>query len=145
MERNGFREERVGSLSVLSVNGNLDTHGTVVLEETLDDLIERGVVDILLDVKRGGFIGSSGIQTVLRYAAHCRQHGGDLVLCGVSDMMRDVFGAMGLDRAVALYDDRTGALLARGSPPVRERRRGRDRRAGDRRQPPAAKAQPAQP
>jgi anti-anti-sigma factor len=109
------------------MGGNLDTAKSISLDETLVDLCGEGVIDVFVDMKGGGYIGSIGIEVLLRGLRACRRRGGSLRVCGVSQQVRDVFQTMGLDRAIPLYEDRIGAIL--DSPPrirdllgVRERR-----------------------
>ena len=134
MERNEFRVDHLEGLSVISVSGNLDTHSSYRFDEIISQLLEKGVSNLIIEMKDGGFIGTASVEVLLRAFDACNRAGGSLAVCGASRTARETLAALGVDQVIGVYEDRKGALLSR--PPelrrrlgVVERRRRPDRRA----------------
>jgi len=133
MERNEFRVDHLEGLSVITVSGNLDTHSSYRFDEIISQLLEKGVANLVIEMKDGGFIGTASVEVLLRTSDRCSRAGGSLSICGASRTARETLAALGVDQVIGVYEDRKGALLSR-PPDVRrrlgvlERRRRPDRR-----------------
>ena len=133
--RGVFLEERSG-LSVITVKGDLDADSLPETEYVLDSLVREGRRHILIDLTRAGFVACSAMSVLFEHADQMRLHGGSLKACGLRRVQKEIFQSMDFWDNMAMFEDRTGAILScpvevRIALGVDERRTGTDRRASD--------------
>ena len=69
-------EEKVGSVSVVSLGGRIDGLVAPDVEKRLSGIVERGDSHVLLDCAGMSYISSAGLRAVLSSARQCQQAGG---------------------------------------------------------------------
>lgn len=99
---------------VIRVGGDLDHHVAEQIREQADRLIDqRGILHVIFDFSRSGFMDSSGIGVIMgRYRKVCYA-GGRVSVTGVTGRMDKVFRMSGLERIVRRYD-RLEDVIERG-------------------------------
>ena len=91
------------SLEVL-LQGELDHHGAKGLLQQLDQEIDAELpLSLTLDFKGVSFMDSSGIAVVIRCMQRMRELGGSVKLCRMSQQVRRVFEAAGVQRLVKMF------------------------------------------
>lgn len=78
------------------LSGDIDASNVDQLENALAPVVREGG-DITIDVSELGFIGSAGLQVVIRALMNLEGRG-RLVLVGVGATLRKLVGIMGLER-----------------------------------------------
>jgi anti-sigma B factor antagonist len=71
---------------VVTVSGEADALAAPTLQETLDDVMDEGAREVIIDLLRVPFLDSSILGVLVRTARRLRSSGGDVVL--VSDDAR---------------------------------------------------------
>lgn len=91
-ERQGDADSGVG----LTLVGQLDAEGALLLADELDDLFHAGVRRVTLDFERVTFISSSGVGSLIASISEYREENGDIVLAHLPTGLRSVFEMLGL-------------------------------------------------
>lgn len=75
-----------------SLSGRLDAATSSQLEKALD---RAAVSTIAIDMTKLSYISSSGLRVLLTARRKARERSGDLILCGLTQNVRDVFDMVG--------------------------------------------------
>ncbi len=98
--------------AVLTLKGEFDTFYCPLLMEEVEDLVERGVNHMILDMRLVKFINSTALGAVIKAFKRCRAEGGDLVIAQPSPFVRDVISKVGIDKLIALHENEQEATKA---------------------------------
>ncbi len=93
--------------------GRLDAVTVPSLEAALEDRLAAGTVRLLVDLSEVNYISSSGLRVLLSVRRKAQAGGGDVMLCGMSPRVREVFEMIGFDqlfRVFAQADEAAAAL-----------------------------------
>lgn len=111
-----------GASAVVRVVGELDLATVPELESALEGL-PPGTRHVLLDLTKLTFLDSTGMAALLTASRRLRSESGSLVLLVDDAQVLRVLQVTGLDRRLAIEDDReaavrrvTAAALGRGAP-----------------------------
>jgi len=107
--------ERVGDLVILTPGERLDVTTGPVLEELVDELFAAEERRILIDLADVNYVSSIGLSACLRSAQLAQAQGGRVVLTGLREPVREVFGIAGLDRVIDIYPSREHGLASFGT------------------------------
>jgi len=99
-------ERRIGSCCVLHLSGRLVAEdGSRYLRETIDGLIERGLVQLVLNLRDVVTLDSGGVGSIVAKYLSVRRAGGDLKLVCLSGRACRVLEIAGLLRVFQVFDD----------------------------------------
>jgi anti-sigma B factor antagonist len=104
-----IREETVGAVRVLALNGRLDTETSADLELAVQDLLQAGECNFVLDLGGVGYVSSAGLR-VLLMLGKAVDGKGSLRLTGLNPTVRQVFDVAGFTPLFAIFPDRAAAL-----------------------------------
>jgi anti-sigma B factor antagonist len=99
----------IGRRTVLSVTGEIDLISAPLLSEAIDEALDRGAVQLWIDLSRLDFMDSSGLHVL-----HAARHRADslnrrlAVICPAGPVRR-LFDIAGLGELVPIYADRGAA------------------------------------
>ena len=99
-------DEEVGSVTVVAMTGNLDTNTAPSMQEHLDALEGK----ILVDFSSLDYISSAGLRVLLSTAKRLGGSGGALKLCGFNETVQEVFEISGFNTIFSVHGNRTEAL-----------------------------------
>lgn len=99
-----------GDLTVVSLEGYLDAHTAPEFEATIQDKIDEGRVQVVVDCTELEYISSAGLGVFMGFIEDLRESGGDLKICGLIPKVREVFELLGFDALFEIFDDRSSAL-----------------------------------
>lgn len=105
-------EETANEVRVLALGGRLDNETAADLELAMQDLIDAGARDFVLDLGDLSYISSAGLQVLLGMAKGLKAQGG-LRLAALQPGVRQVFDAAGATPLFAIFADRAAALGGR--------------------------------
>lgn len=103
-------EQSHRSVPVLAPKGRFDAHTVPEVRTWLNTTIERGDTRIVIDLSAVNFLDSAALAVLVHGLKHCRQHGGDLVLCGMQAPVRIIFELTRLDRAFSCWPEVESAV-----------------------------------
>ncbi len=98
--------------ATLTLKGEFDTFYCPALMEEVEDLVERGINHLILDMRLVKFINSTALGAVIKAHKRCRAEGGDLVISQPSPFVRDVISKVGIDKLVAMHAQEADAVKA---------------------------------
>ena len=100
-----FLDEIDDEIMVLVADGGLDAHNARELGEKLNNLVEAGIRDLIVDCSKLTFISSAGIGTLLKINHGLKDRGGRVHLAGPSGTVVQVLKIARLDRILGVHDD----------------------------------------
>lgn len=103
-----------GKTAVLEPVGRFDAHTAPSVAASLEDILQSQIANIVVNLGQVNFVDSTALATLVQGMKRCRQAGGDLSLCCLSQPVRIIFELTRLDRAFTIFDTETEALHAFG-------------------------------
>lgn len=106
-------EIRHDTALLIAPRGRLDLHSVAAFDERL---LERAAAEraIVLDFSHVDYINSAGLRTLLRAAKQLDRAGGRLLLCALTDNIREVLHLSGFDTVLEIHPDLASALASCG-------------------------------
>ncbi|MCF7708540.1 MAG: STAS domain-containing protein [Verrucomicrobia bacterium] len=105
-----FENSTQDGVTVIAVGGRLDGVGAPEVEAHCLSLIEEGVVRMILNLSGVDYISSAGLRSLLVVAKAIKSADGELLLCELTPMVRQVMEISGFDQILAVAPDCKAAL-----------------------------------
>ncbi|RMF28796.1 MAG: anti-sigma factor antagonist [Chloroflexi bacterium] len=102
--------QKVNNVTVVVVEGEIDTLTVPQLHETFDRLVAAGEQNYVIDLAGVPFMDSSGLAALVKLFKRIRIGHGDVRLCRVRPEIRKILELTRLDRVFEIYEDRTSAV-----------------------------------
>jgi len=111
-----IKTREVSSVVVFDIEGEISRQDTpqITLSSLVQDELDRGRRNILLDLSGVGFIDSYGVGEILASYKSIQNLGGRLKLCRISPKLLLIFKITGLDRVLDIREDCSRALESFG-------------------------------
>jgi len=107
-----IQEREVGNVTVLAVDRNLKGSLEWSLKERIDELVRKGRLQIVVDLKQVPYMDSSEIGRLIRAHFSVRQAGGRVRLCNLSQKVAAVLKLSKLETVLDLYETEEAALAS---------------------------------
>lgn len=111
-----FQIKRQGSVAIIIPSPEVETLPEATINTAAQMVIAPLKADppshLIVDLEGVRYFGSAFITFLLRCHLPVKQQGGELVLAGVNDRIRELLRTTALDTMWALYDTRAEALAA---------------------------------
>ena len=102
---------QVNGVTVLDMSGRVTLgEGSVVLRDTIRDVLSKGNKKILLNLGEVNYIDSSGIGELVSAFTTVRNQGGDLKLLNLTKKVHDLLQITKLYTVFDVKDDEAGAV-----------------------------------
>jgi anti-sigma B factor antagonist len=98
------------SVTVVDLEGNLDTNTSVDVQDHLNGLMDDGVAKLLVDFTKVDFVSSAGLRVLLATAKRLGGIGGSLRICGLNEEVNEVFEISGFSTILDVFPTRNDAL-----------------------------------
>ena len=102
--------EQMNGADVVVLSGRLDAAGAPEMESSCRQRIDEGARRLLLDMGGVEYVSSAGLRSLLVLAKAIKTAGGTMVLCGLTDTVREVMTISGFHNILTLATDRAAAL-----------------------------------
>ncbi len=109
-----IRDDSDPDVVVIEADGELNAEAAEPFVKSIEDMVEQGTARIIIDCTWLDLVSSTGIFQMLRMLKRVRRHGGDVKLCSIKGIVRDVLTMMRMDRVFEIYPDRSAARAAFG-------------------------------
>ena len=106
-----IRREVVDDVLVLSVSGRAGSLGSHRLTDMLVQAVADGHRRILCDLEHLDYASSAGLLALDAAARRIREDRGQLLLCGMTDVVRIALDLSGIQPAFRVADSRAAALV----------------------------------
>jgi anti-sigma B factor antagonist len=104
---------QVDGVTIVDLSGRITLgEGSVILKETIRDLLGKGSKKILLNLGDVNYIDSSGIDELVSAFTTVRNQGGDLKLLNLTKKVHDLLQITKLYTVFDVKDDETAAVKA---------------------------------
>ncbi|GMQ78671.1 MAG: STAS domain-containing protein [Anaerolineae bacterium] len=107
-----WREDLSESISLVGLSGRLDQTVTPKVESALLKELEEGNGQLIVDMTEVSYVNSGGLRCLLTAWRKANEHDDRIVLCALSDRVKDVFEIVGFDKVFEIYETRSLAVQA---------------------------------
>lgn len=102
--------EDAGQVKVLGFGGEMDAGTAPEALKKIDELREEGTTRMVIDFERLHYISSAGLRVLMFTAKQLKDAGGELRVCGLNEMVGEVFDMSGFSTILNVFRDRKEAL-----------------------------------
>jgi len=103
-------ERDVQGVSVMVLEGRIDSQGAIEVEQALQDAVAAGKHKMVLDMTSVGYISSAGLRILADVVTRNREAGGDLKLVALNRKVLRVFRIIGFDKFFSIYETLEAAI-----------------------------------
>ena len=96
------------------IAGRFDAHQVPKIQKEIDAALADGATTVIMELSEVNFVDSSALAVMVRTMKHCRERGGELILCGLRQPVRIIFELTRMDKAFRIFDDVVTARAAVG-------------------------------
>ena len=104
--------ERDGETLVAKAEGRLDGTNAQEFQGELTAAIDETDRAVILDLEHLSYISSAGLRVILLTAKALQRTNAELVVCSLSDPIREVFAISGFDKIIKVRDSQAEAIAA---------------------------------
>lgn len=105
-----LRQEEPGKAAVIEVEGVVDSTNVESFFTFINSVLKKDVPGLVLDLSRTSYISSGGVSVIVDACRKLEERGGKMALAGASEMVRDVFEVVGIDKLLPCFDSVEEAL-----------------------------------
>ena len=93
-----YKTETQGTTRIFNLYGELiDREQPKLMVEDVVETLEKGTINILLNLKELKYINSSGLNVLINILTKARKAGGDVAICFVNDKNKELLHITKLD------------------------------------------------
>lgn len=96
------------------IAGRFDAHQVPKVQKEIDAALANGATTVIMELSEVNFVDSSALAVMVRTMKHCRERGGELILCGLRQPVRIIFELTRMDKAFRIFDDLVAARTTVG-------------------------------
>jgi anti-anti-sigma factor len=90
---------------LITLKGDLDTKGSLVMEDLMNDLLNRNMISIVLDFESVPFISSAGVGILIGMVSSFSEEGGSAKLINITPKVQSVLSLLNLDDFFDIRDE----------------------------------------
>ncbi len=109
MEIADFKKE---NYTIVEISGRLDTTNYQELEKELQNNLDAGEKNIILDCEKLDYVSSSGLRVFLMFLKKIRELEGKFFICSMQEEIREIFKISGFTSIFDIYENRELAETA---------------------------------
>ena len=110
-----IKTERNDGTLITKAQGRIDGANARDFEEEMNSAINSDDSTVVMDLEGLTYISSAGLRVILLIAKTLRKRNVELILCSLSDPIREVFEISGFDKIIPVEASREQALARIGS------------------------------
>lgn len=110
MEEFSINSKQKDNIEILYLDGFLDAHTSVELENILENLINEGKYKILVNFEKLSYISSAGLGVFMAFIETARNNSGDIKLCSMSEKIYNIFDMLGFPILFEIYKEENSAI-----------------------------------
>jgi anti-sigma B factor antagonist len=99
-----------GGVSVLSLRGEIDVYTAPLLRQAILDLIEKGRLDVVIDMQQVDFLDSTGLGVLVEGLKRVKTRDGMFSIVATQDKILKIFDITGLNKAFPIHGSVDEAL-----------------------------------
>ena len=90
---------------ILRLIGEVDASNSVLLDQSMQEILEQGTTFLLIDGSQLSYISSAGLGVFMSYLDDFSERGIRFAIFGLNEQVNEVFKILGLDRLIAIAPD----------------------------------------
>lgn len=114
-----IQRSTLDALTVLSLEGYLDAHTAPDFENAVQQEIDAGHHQLIVNCERLNYISSAGLGVFMSFLEEIRGAGGDIKICGPSPKVLQVFELLGFPAIFDLLPDVPAAVQRYAESPIK--------------------------
>lgn len=87
---------------IVAIEGDLDASSSIQLDQAIEEAVTKGETKIIVDCSQLEYISSAGLGVFMSYIQDFQANNISLVLCHLSEKVRNVFQILGLDELLKI-------------------------------------------
>jgi anti-sigma B factor antagonist len=95
---------------ILRLIGEVDASNSVLLDQSMQEILEQGTTFLLIDGSQLSYISSAGLGVFMSYLDDFSEQGIRFAIFGLNEQVTEVFKILGLDRLIHLAPDKSTAI-----------------------------------
>jgi anti-sigma B factor antagonist len=107
-----INRRETGDVVIFDIKGEIDLYNAPEIKEKIKDEINKGKVNIIINLDKVSYIDSSGIGVLISSLSNLKKVGGAMKLINVYASVRKVFELTKLTSFFEIYDNEADALAA---------------------------------
>ncbi|MFH0732616.1 MAG: STAS domain-containing protein [Candidatus Omnitrophota bacterium] len=113
MEEMIYKMSTEGNVAIVTLTfGNVTMNENEELKKAFSALLDGGAKNIVLDLSSTPFISSVSIASLVYMLKRAKDAGGNLVLCGMKDRVKEVLVMTNLDKVFDIFEDKKAAVAS---------------------------------
>ena len=100
----------INEISVISLEGYLDSYTAPSLEDAIKQLVEENRCKIVVNFKKLCYINSAGLGIFWVYIEDIRAKNGDIKMCNMPDKVFKIFDLLGFSSIYDIVKDESEAI-----------------------------------
>ena len=105
-----------GNKDILSLIGEVDASNSVLLDQSMQEILQQGTTFLLIDGNQLGYISSAGLGVFMSYLDDFSEQGIRFAIFGLNEQVSQVFKILGLDRLIQIVPDKSTAITLGNEP-----------------------------
>jgi anti-anti-sigma factor len=105
-----FTESQKGEITLLKVNGKLDSDLSPKLEKKVCEFLHSGQTKLLLDMSEVNYISSAGLRMLISIKKQVKTLSGTFIVCGLRSEVLEVMKICGFDHILEITQTEEEAL-----------------------------------
>jgi anti-sigma B factor antagonist len=97
---------------IIGIDGDLDASSCILLDKAISDAVSKDEKKIIIDCSRLNYISSAGLGVFMSYLQDFENNKISLVLCNLSEKVKNVFQILGLDELIKIVNTKDEAKSA---------------------------------
>jgi len=89
--------ETEDDFAVIKLDGAVDAHTAPQFEEAVQNVIDEGQNNIIVDCEKLTYISSAGLGVFMGFVEEVRDADGDIKICGLSEKVKQPFEILGFE------------------------------------------------
>ncbi len=99
-----------GEVKVIRIEGHLDTQTSADAQAQLTQLIDQGATKLVVNFEKLEYISSAGLRVLLTVAKQLKGNSGELRVCGLNEVVQEVFDISGFTTILTVPKSESEAL-----------------------------------
>ena len=105
-----FEDREVNGVTVVDFFGKMNTSTSPEAEKFINQLIEKGANNILINLEELDFISSTGLRVILSTGKKLSRSDGKLLICNPNITVKDVLDMSGFSQMFGVFESEEEAL-----------------------------------
>lgn len=103
--------EKAGSITIVMTGKRIDSNNAVDYERILENLLNDGIRNLLIDLNNTDYVGSAGLRVFLITAKKIKKSEGKFGMCQIKPHVYEVFEAAGFHKIFQIFPNREDGML----------------------------------